>query len=186
MTLDDSILLAMHTPRLHQISLVVEDMPRAVQHFKHYLGLGPWYRAAPGPAHDIWYRGQPVDCTVDFVMTFAGAIQFELVHTQGDPNLYTEHLEKYGEGLHHIGFFVSDFQRKVNAYNQAGFETLQRGHIVSKGGSVTDYAYFDFNPDDKRLVYTEVTATRLAGRIPVRMTPLMMKLGVLTGDLVPV
>jgi len=184
--MNDELLRSMHTPHLHQVSLVVEDMAEAVRYFSNYLGLSPWYRAAPGPVHEITYRGKQVNCQVDFVMCFAGAIQVELVHSQGDDNLYTEHLERYGPGLHHICFFVSDFQRKLEAYQQAGFEVLQQGRIVSKGGSVTDYAYFDFNPDGKRLVYTEISSSRLAGRIPVRMSPLMMKLGVITGDLLPV
>jgi hypothetical protein len=115
-------------------------------------------------------------------MGFCGTTQIELIATEGENNLYSDFLETHGAGLHHICFFVSDLDKKLAACKALGLEPVQHGTVCSKGGTVTRYAYL-IGPASKGLI-VELSEARLGGKIAVKMTPLMMKVGKLTGDLV--
>ncbi|HOX28799.1 MAG TPA: hypothetical protein PLQ76_06570, partial [bacterium] len=59
-------------------------------------------------------------------------------------------------------------------------EPIQSGTIMGKGGTVTDYAYLDGARVNGLIV--EIIETRLFG-VPIKMSPLMMKVGRAKGDL---
>lgn len=170
--------------KVHQVGLVVEDMKYAVERCSSLLGIRRWYRAVNKTAGEVVVRGKPVKCRLDFVLGFCGKTQVELIASSGDGNIYTEFLESHGPGLHHVCFFVTDLQRKMEAYANAGLSPIQTGRVESKGGTITRYAYFDPGPAGGLII--ELSESRLAGKIPVRMSPFMMKIGRLTGDLEPV
>ncbi|MBN1881284.1 MAG: VOC family protein [Deltaproteobacteria bacterium] len=171
-------------PRLNQLGIVVRDMDRAIEYFSRTFGLGPWFRA--GLADEEHYRGgtERVSYELDLVMAFSGGVMFELIsHLKGDRNLYLEHLEKHGEGLHHLGFFVKDFDRRMEAVREAGIGVLQSGIIKSTGkggGSETKYAYLD-TVETGGIIF-EYIQTKFVG-ITIKMSRPWFEMGALTGDL---
>jgi methylmalonyl-CoA/ethylmalonyl-CoA epimerase len=171
--------------QVDQLGIVVSDMNVAVRKFTGKLGVKSWYRSAgmAGNKSNINYRGKEIVSELDIVMGFCGNLQIELVATGGDRNIYNEHLEKHGEGLHHICFFVSDINKKLAAYSKLGMEPIQSGMVKGKGGDVTQYAYLD--PTESNGVIIELVETKIHG-ISTRMSPLMMFIGHMIGDLVKV
>jgi catechol 2,3-dioxygenase-like lactoylglutathione lyase family enzyme len=171
-------------PRLNQLGIVVKDMDRAMEYFSRTFGLGPWFRA--GLAEEEHYRGgtERVTYDLDLVMAFSGGVMFELIcHLKGDRNLYLEHLEQHGEGLHHLGFFVNDFDRRMEAVRDAGIGVLQSGVITSGGkvgGSETKYAYLD-TVETGGIIF-EYIQTKFMG-IKIKMSRPWFEMGALTGDL---
>lgn len=169
--------------RANQIGFVVQEMRPAVEELSRSLGIRRWYKPVNKDSGEILYRGRKVDCEVEFVLGFCGGSQIELITSRGEPNLYTEFLDRAGPGMHHICFFVSDLDRRLAEYASQGIRPLQTGTVTSKGGSITRYAYLE--PTSAGGLVVELSEARLAGRVPVSMTPFLMEVGRITGDLEP-
>jgi len=171
-------------PRLNQLGIVVRDMERAIDYFSRTFGLGPWFRA--GLADEEHYRGgmERIKYDLDIVMAFSGGIMLELIsYLKGDRNIYLDHLEQHGEGIHHLGFFVNDFDRRMEAVRDTGIGVLQSGVIKSTGkagGSETKYAYLD-TAETGGIIF-EYIQTKFMG-MTIKMSRPWFELGALTGDL---
>jgi methylmalonyl-CoA/ethylmalonyl-CoA epimerase len=67
-----------------------------------------------------------------FALITLGELQLEFIQVlEGTPRLYTDFLERCGEGLHHIGINVPDLQAAINAALASGFTVLWSGQIFS-------------------------------------------------------
>ncbi len=134
-------------PRVRQVGIVVKSAPKAVEHYFRTFGIGPWFRPKFSESRHFLGGTRPAEFDLELAFAYAGKIQYELIeHKGGDRSIYYDHLEKYGEGLHHLGFYVNDFDRRLAAYRKRGIGVLQSGTLASggtAGGSVTKYAYLD-------------------------------------------
>ena len=54
-------------------------------------------------------------------------MQYEWIQPTKGPTTYLDHMAKYGEGIHHIAFAVSDIEREAGDWSKAGFPTSQSG-----------------------------------------------------------
>jgi hypothetical protein len=159
-------------------------MGRAVSRFSGTFGIGPWFRPHVANVQHRDKGVRPITIDLDIVMAFSGDIQYELIHPRGgDRSLYLEHLDRHGEGVHHLGFYVSDIERRLAAARELGIGVLQSGFIGSAGragGSVTDYAYLDTAKDGG--IIFELIRTRFLG-LTIGMSRLWFETGALLGDL---
>jgi catechol 2,3-dioxygenase-like lactoylglutathione lyase family enzyme len=171
-------------PRVRQIGVVVNDMGRAVSYFSETFGLGPWFRPHFSRTEHKDKGTRVINTDLDIVMAFSGPIQYELIQPKGpDRSFYQDHLDRHGEGIHHLGFYVSDMEKRLVAVKKLGIGILQAGVIESKGksgGSVTDYAYLD-TTEIGGIVF-ELIRTRFMG-IPIGMSRFWFEMGTLMGDL---
>jgi hypothetical protein len=84
-----------------------------------------------------------------------------------------------GGGIHHLGFTVSGYDKKIEKMKANGIELLQSGVITTKGAAVTRYAYLDTIKQCG--IISEFIVTTLKGlRMP--HGKLIMDIGCLTGD----
>lgn len=167
-------------PKLRQLGIVVKDIPRAARHYQSMFGIGPWFSARSMADSVVRRSGRAIDGGFDAAVAYSAGIQIELIQPTGSAEtLYTEHLRDCGEGLHHLGFCVSDLDRRVTKARAAGIEVLQSGEVSSGGLAVTRYAYLDTAAIGGIIV--ELIETKLLG-IPVGMSEAMVRLGRLTGD----
>jgi len=171
--------------RVDQLGLVVRDLEAAVRNMSAQLGVRDWYRPAKSEKGGFraYYKGKEVTSDIDFVFGYCGKIQIELVTSSGGEDIYTKFMEEHGEGMHHLCFFVSDMDAKLAAFRKLGMEPVQYGDFGGKSGAVTRFAYLDNTLSNGLTI--EMTETKLFG-IHTPTTPLIMKLGAMTGDLVKV
>ena len=165
--------------KVNQIGMVVRSCEDSARKWSR-LGIRPWYRGNTPEEGVVLYRGNETRLSVDIALGYMGDVQVELIEVKGkEPNIYTEHLERHGEGIHHLGFFVYGINKKAAVLEAAGIRPLQSGVIPSKGGAVTTYAYYDTAGYCGTIL--ELIETKLVG-IPLKMTRFMMRVGTLTGD----
>ena len=130
-------------PDFKQCALVVEDLDEAVRRWAELLGIGPWtgYRLEPPRLKEMLYHGQEVEFSLRHALAWKGEMQFELVQPLDGPSIFADHLANHGEGLHHVGKYVSDHAGAVGDALRAGFEPLQsaRGFGAEGDGA---FAYF--------------------------------------------
>lgn len=128
---------------IRQICLVVRDIDRAMRQWTT-LGIGPWRVHDLGPdwISNMRFRGKEQFGSVKFAAADSGPLNFELIEPGDEPNVYTEHLDAHGEGLHHLGYFVDDLDAAIREMAELGFAAVQTGRGLGVDGD-GGYAYFD-------------------------------------------
>jgi methylmalonyl-CoA/ethylmalonyl-CoA epimerase len=132
----------MHENRkFHHVSVVVRDIEKAIE-FYQSLGIGP-FQSLVGPSGPTrltrkMIRGKPADYQIDLRSAEIGQLQSEVVQPLEGETPIKEFLEKRGEGIHHVGFFVDDLDRETAKMAEEGFEITQSGETPE-----VRWAYFD-------------------------------------------
>jgi len=91
---------------------------------------------------DRRYRGRPAGFEMFLGWGRWSDIVFEWIEPIAGPSVYDEHLERHGEGFHHLAFNVSDMDEAVAALRARGLEVTMSGGWDS-GGSQGRFAYLD-------------------------------------------
>lgn len=73
----------------------------------------------------------------------------ELIQPNEEPSLWREHLEQFGEGIHHISFQVKGMSKTISACEDWGMKLLQKGEYRRGNGR---YAFLDALDDLKVVV----------------------------------
>jgi catechol 2,3-dioxygenase-like lactoylglutathione lyase family enzyme len=169
----------MKLPNVNQIGILVPNIPEAVAYYTKLLNIGHWYRSNT-VKHEAIYRGKPVNTEVDIVLAFQGAMEIELIQVKHeDECVYSDMLKKSGGGIHHLGFTVARYDKKLYQMKRNGVEVLQSGVITTKGSAITRYAYLDTIKQCG--IISELIVTTLKGlRMP--HGKLIMEIGCITGD----
>ncbi|OLS12490.1 MAG: Glyoxalase/Bleomycin resistance protein /Dioxygenase superfamily [Promethearchaeota archaeon CR_4] len=93
---------------IDHISYAVTDIDKTIEVWSRLYGLGPWTFQESGGT-DI--KGRPWKVRMAFA--YLGAMELELVQCTEGKILQSKFIEKWGEGIHHIGFFVDDVDAEV-------------------------------------------------------------------------
>ena len=126
--------------KVDHIGVIVRDMEKAIEHYQS-LGIGPF--EAPEldiAAREMW--GKPVtpgSLKNKVSLATMDSVQYELIEPVFGDSLFSEFLETKGEGIHHLGFFVTDIKKETANLEEKGFKIIWRIRFRDGGGSV----YFD-------------------------------------------
>jgi catechol 2,3-dioxygenase-like lactoylglutathione lyase family enzyme len=169
----------MKLPSVGQIGILVQDITEAVAYYTKLLNIGPWYRSNT-VKHEAVYQAKPVNPDLDIAIAFQGGVEIELIQVKGNEEIvYSDMLRKCGGGIHHIGFIVSAYDKKLEEMKANGVEVLQSGVITTKGSAITRYAYLDTIRQCG--IVSELISTSLIG-FPMPHGKLIMDIGCITGD----
>ncbi len=93
-----------------QICIVVADIEAAAKNWADLLGIDmPVIRNSRLQGGDHYkYRGEPVSCDLKVCNIDMGNFVIELHQPVGGESSFQEFMDKYGNGVHHIGFEVGD------------------------------------------------------------------------------
>jgi hypothetical protein len=128
---------------LQQVAFVVRDLGAAQRFFSQSMGIPRFYviEHFGRRAMDTTFRGRSAEHDFTIALAYSGDTQIELIqHLSGD-TCYKEFLERRGEGMHHLGFFLDDreqYDRVLAEFNKNNFSALQSGRF---GDAL--YTYFD-------------------------------------------
>ena len=127
----------LHLPPMSQIGTVVEDLDKAVEYYGSVLGLGPFTKVQIDYV-DNFYYGQPVNPRWVTAFCSLGQIELEIIQPLAPPTLYNDFLKAQGEGIHHLGFDITDMDEKLALCQRIGIKVIQSGRC-SNGR----FAYLD-------------------------------------------
>ena len=128
---------------LEQVAFVVKDLGAAQRFFSQSMGIPRFYviENFGNRATEKTFRGRPAEHNFTIALAYSGNTQIELIqHLSGD-TCYKEFIERRGEGMQHLGFFLDDreqHQQVVAELGKNGFSVLQSGRF---GDAL--YTYFD-------------------------------------------
>jgi methylmalonyl-CoA/ethylmalonyl-CoA epimerase len=106
---------------IDQVAYVVESLERALPRYEALFGP---FEVGESPLRDCRYRGRNVDCHLRLAVNRSSPVEIELIEVVGGEAPHSEHLERHGEGLHHVRFRVDDVDARCAALEEAGFETI--------------------------------------------------------------
>ncbi|MCK5402736.1 VOC family protein [Candidatus Bathyarchaeota archaeon] len=128
--------------KFNQIGVVVKDLEKAIDFYSTNFGIGP-FRIINPRNWKIILRGKPKIIHARIAVTDDKnfGVQFELIEVPEEETIYSEFVRTCGEGLHHLGFGVDDFEGEVTKWKKHGFKVIQRSNPGGPGG----WAYMDTN-----------------------------------------
>lgn len=112
-------------PPISQVAAVVREMDKAVEYYARVFGIGPFtvYEFVP---ERHWFMEEPSYLKLRMGKAMWGDIEFELIQPLEGRSIHQEFLETYGEGLHHLGFNVPNYEEMFSRFIKAGFKPLMR------------------------------------------------------------
>ncbi len=150
---------------IQQVCIVVKDVWKTAEAFWNILGIGPWnvFTFGSPKVADLKFHGKRSYVPSLGAVTQVGSLELELFQDVDGKSVYTEWIEKYGEGLHHCKFLTDDLDiNKVDKYMEfLGFENIQNGHFGPE--LKNQFSYYDTM---KALKCIWETSNRSGGKPP--------------------
>ncbi len=132
----DQLKQQLELPEVSQVGVVVEDLDRVASFLESSFGIGP-FRVEEPEAPNVWDRGQEKHIKARLGFAMMGQVELELIQILEGDSVHLEFLRQHGEGIHHLGFRVEDFEAKLQQARDMGLEVLQTGPVGRF------YAYLD-------------------------------------------
>jgi methylmalonyl-CoA/ethylmalonyl-CoA epimerase len=126
--------------RITQFAFVVRDI-KAVADYWSRAGLGG-FTYNRNVSLDRVYRDRPGQFEMLLGFNRTGEVPFEWIQSLVGPNVYEEYAAAHHEGLHHLGFNVTDFDAAVARLTDRGLAVTMSGRWDSNG-SQGRFAYLD-------------------------------------------
>jgi len=132
--------------RITQVAVVVKDLRKTMEAYHRILGWSPWsvYQHAPPVLHHTEVRGKPVPYTMLGAEVHCDPIDFEILQPLEGASIYKEHLERRGEGLHHVAVVApsEDVNEALNNFKKNGINVIMSGRL----GEDIRFYYMDTDP----------------------------------------
>lgn len=152
---------------LEQVAFVVKSLEAGQTFFNEKMGVPRFFVIEDfgRRATEKTFRGKPADHDFKIAIAYSGNTQIELIEHVAGETTYKEFIERRGEGLHHLGFFVEDrpsYDKVFSEFN-TNFPVLQSGRFGE-----TLYTYFDTEAAAgavMEIVYLDPAARELMARV---------------------
>ncbi len=130
-----------------QVCLLVADVEKSADIWRKVFNwaIGDDFEITqPHDQTKATYYGAPTDARAKIVLCGIGDIHFEWLQPLEPPSTWQDYLDRRGEGIHHIAFFVPDTASALAPYLAAGYQVAQQGLFTGQGGM---YTYLDTDKD---------------------------------------
>ncbi|CAA9520991.1 MAG: hypothetical protein AVDCRST_MAG67-3369 [uncultured Solirubrobacteraceae bacterium] len=127
---------------LIEVCFVTADHRRTMEGLVR-LGIGPWriYTFDSRTVTERTYRGEPAAFGIRVCFADAGGTALEIMEPLFGPSIFQEHLDRHGEGIHHVAFDVDHrpWEERLAAFEDRGFPVSQSGRFNREN----TFAFFD-------------------------------------------
>ena len=111
--------------RVTQFAFILKDEAPVA---KYWAKLGwPEMSITHPDLHHLEYRGKPADYKSRLGWLRHGKVVYEWIMPEKGPSTWQDHLDKHGEGMHHMAFNVDDMDQAIAEWNKAGYGNLMAG-----------------------------------------------------------
>jgi hypothetical protein len=132
-----------------QVSLAVRDLDTTMAAYHDAFGWAPWqvFDHVPPIHHRTELRGQAVDYSLRGAEVYVGSLNFELLQPLAGPNLWSEFMDRHGEGVASIATMFHEREDgdavKVAFKERFGIDVIMKADI----GDHIEYYYLDTERD---------------------------------------
>lgn len=128
----------------HHVAVIVKDMDKAIEYYQA-TGIGtlqPEFMldSTKFTEYKVYGKTSTAIDKLRMRMLNIGSFILEFVQPlEGDP-IHNEFVRDYGEGLHHVAYFVDDLEAETARLAEKGIPVITR---VYSGPGGAGFAYFD-------------------------------------------
>jgi hypothetical protein len=95
---------------------------------KYWAKLGwPEMSITHPDLHALEYRGKPGDFRSRLGWMRHGKVVYEWIMPEKGPSTWQDHLDKHGDGMHHMAFNVDDMDQAIAEWKKAGYSYIMGG-----------------------------------------------------------
>ena len=120
-------------PEPLHLGYVTRDIERTKRNLQKMLGLESFEMRSPDYFNKT-YRGEPGDFKTQLAVCKVGTAVYELIQVLQGRTVYDEFLKEHGEGIHHLGFEISNLDRWLKAYEKIGVKVAMSGERAAMPG----------------------------------------------------
>jgi methylmalonyl-CoA/ethylmalonyl-CoA epimerase len=120
------------------IGIVVRDIEQTIKKYAEIFGMAPpdiMTTAKISKSH-AEYKGKPLEGRAKLAFLKFQNLSIELMEPIEGESTWQEHLDTYGEGVHHISFNVSEKEKVIQNLAKKQIHVAQKGDF--EGGSFTN------------------------------------------------
>ncbi|KKW90191.1 hypothetical protein YP76_22055 [Sphingobium chungbukense] len=125
-----------------QICVVTRDLYRMLEQFTR-IGVGPWriYTFDQNTVRDQSFRGERRPHSHRLALAWSGTTFWEVIQPLHGDTIYTEWLERHGEGIQHVAQTCGalTFDERIREFGRRGYSVTQSGNFEGK----VRFAYVD-------------------------------------------
>ena len=109
--------------RIDQVGIVVRSVDETIRNYEPIFGKDVFVTvegeapATLGDGREVMIKGK-----LGFLQL--GEVQLELIEIKDGPSIHVDFLERYGEGIHHVAMYVTDFDEKLEEFQKKGIGIL--------------------------------------------------------------
>ncbi len=131
-----------HKVKLSQYAFAIND-PVHISAYWNKLGM-PEFQITYPQLGDTRYYGELADYKLSQGWQRHGTIPYEWCIPVKPPVVYIDHINKHGEGIHHLGFDVKEMDSALEDYKSHGYVVSMNGTWGEKGKPGSGrYEYID-------------------------------------------
>lgn len=125
---------------LAQVAIVVRDIESAKAQWSAVLGVPAPENIVTQPGNEVAmrFKGQPSNARCKLAFFNMADVQLELIEPMGGASTWQDVLDRKGEGMHHIAFWVENMAATARQLKSCGIGLVQRGDMGDG-----QYGYFD-------------------------------------------
>jgi len=124
-------------PKPVHVGFVTKNIERTATNFQKHFGCEPFTKRIPELSNKL-YHGKPENFKFHIAFSKVGDLIYELIQVIEGKTIYEDFIKEHGEGMHHLGYEISDLQKWIGAYKKIGVEP-----IMSAEGAAGKFAYFN-------------------------------------------
>jgi catechol 2,3-dioxygenase-like lactoylglutathione lyase family enzyme len=135
---------------LSQVSFIVKDVDAMVRLYNDVYGIGPWktWIFSPETVDDMQIFGKNQGYKMRLALTLINGVEFELIQPLDDVSIYSKFLQEQGEGFHHLGYIVEEYDKKMEYMKSIGVRVSMSGAWLGKHS----WVYLTTDKDLKHIV----------------------------------
>jgi catechol 2,3-dioxygenase-like lactoylglutathione lyase family enzyme len=112
-------------PPISQIGVVVKDVEKTAAFYSSAFGIGPFTVYEWSPDRH-WNDEKPSYLRLRMAKVMWDNVELELIEPLEGTSDHRSFLETHGEGLHHLGFNVANYEGVFEKFLSEGFRPLMR------------------------------------------------------------
>lgn len=126
---------------IKQVGIVVRDIEKAIKVYENVFGMGPFqiFELDSERLQNVKVDNMEGPLRAKLAFCKSGDLEIELIQILEGRTVFTDFLNKYGEGIHHLGFLVQDLDLELEKIKASGIKVIQKGISRSKN----KYVYLD-------------------------------------------
>jgi len=124
-----------------QVGMVVRDARKTAKEYEKF-GIGPFVEE-DFPGVDATVYGKPANFKNRALVANIGGWELELLQVLEGETIFQEFLETRGEGIHHLGLYVDDYDAEMARWKGMGIRVLMESKCPPPYPEGSRYAYLD-------------------------------------------